>query len=246
MNRLNKSCRVVLGLGLVLFMSRHGAAALIVTEGAAWPAAPALQTFERTADNVTSERDVRFTRDLTQTFQVPNPIILDKIYIDVEEALPGKEVTVRLFTVADVNAAAVVEGVVLVNQTFTTSPGINTADGANDPLLVLEFDLTGVDEAALLPSLGAEGYALQLKRSGAGSAADDTLERAFKWHYNNRSATAVSIYANGRGYAIAGGGIDAGDDFLMALTAVPEPSAAGLALIAAGVLFSRRGGLKRG
>jgi hypothetical protein len=240
MSRLKSSCVLFFGLAVVLAAPRMGLAALIVNEGATWPAAPTVQTFDRTADNVTSERDARFTRDLTQTFQVPSALTLDKIYIDVEEAVGEKEVTVRLFQVADVNAASVSEGALLVSQAYTTSAGINTADGGNDPLLVLELDFTGADQVALLPSVGTEGYALQLKRTGAGSELDDTLQRAFKWHYNNRSATAVSIYANGRGYAIAGGGIDAGDDFLMAIVAVPEPSRMGLAAMAAGVLFGRR------
>jgi hypothetical protein len=240
MNCVKSSCILFLEMTVVLAAPRFGAAALIVNEGATWPALPAVQTFDRTADNVTSERDVRFTRDLTQTFQVPNAITLDKIYIDVEEAVAEKEVTVRLFQVADVNAASVVEGTLLVSQIYTTSAGINTADGANDPLLVLELDFTGADEVTLQPSVGTEGYALQLKRTGLGSDADDSAQRAFKWHYNNRSATAVSIYANGRGYAIAGGGIDAGDDFLMAIAAVPEPSGLGLAVMAAGVLFGQR------
>jgi hypothetical protein len=61
----------------------------------------------------------------------------------------------------------------------------------------------------------------------------------FKWHYNNRSATAVSIYPNGRGYQVVGTGIDAGDDFLMAIVAVPEPGAAALAVMAATVLLGR-------
>jgi hypothetical protein len=239
----------ILGVASILTAPLAGFAALIVNESSTWPAAPVIQTFERTNDNVTSERDVRHTRDLAQTFQVSNAFKIDKIFVDVEEAVANREYTVRLFTVPNVNAAdplvdpsnMAYMGTVLFSQIATTSAGINTADGGNNPLLALEFDLTGADEVTLPANTGTEGYALQILRTGEGAGRDGADpagdSRAFKWHYNNRAATAASIYANGRGYAISGGGIDAGDDFLMAITAVPEPAAIALGMIAAATMM---------
>ncbi len=237
-------------LAVVSFAPSRGLAALIVTEGATWPASPAVQTYARTDANVTSERDVRYIRDLAQTFQVASAIQVDKIYVDVEEAVANREYTLRMFTVADVNAAdplidpnnAGFTGTVLFSLTTTTSAGINTADGGNNPLLVLEFDLTGADEVMLSPSVGSAGYGFQILRTGDGRTNPDGTDpagdsRAFKWHYNNNG----NLFAGGRGYAIAGGGIDGQDDFLMAIVAVPEPSCVALAALGAcGLLRSRR------
>jgi len=240
MTRSRFSRALLFGLAFVLVAMPQAFGGLVVNEQSVWPSAPAIETFERTDGNIESERDMRFERDLTQTFQVTSPFQLDKIFIDYEEGLEGKEFTVRLFTVDDVNAAdpiidpdhASFTGSVLFSGlTHTTTAGIlmgNPPSGNNNVGAAMELDLTGPDEVFLAANTGTEGYAFQFQRTGAGSDVDDGAERAFKWHYNNND----DLYATGRGYAI-GGGPDAPDDFLMAIVAVPEPGTIALGLLAA-------------
>jgi hypothetical protein len=236
-----------LGFWLLVMTATPAAAGVTVNENAAWPSSPAIETFERTDANIESERDMRFDRDLTQTFQATSAFQVDKVYIDYEEGLEGKEISIRLFTVADVNAADPVidpddpsfSGTVLFSGlTHVTTSGIlmgSPPAGNNNVGAAMEFDLTGADEVMLSANTGTEGYAFQIQRTGLGSDVDDTAERAFKWHYNNND----DLYASGRGYAI-GGGPDAPDDFLMAIVAVPEPGALALVAMAAGGALKRR------
>jgi len=243
---ISRLSRLFFFLGVALLLApASGVAGLIVNENGTWPAAPVVETFARTDGNVNSERDARFNRDLTQTFQVSAPFQLDKVYIDYEEALPDKEITIRLFTVADVNAADPIidpdnpgfTGAILFSQMHTTSSGINTGDGGNNPFLVMEFDLTGADEVMLAANTGSEGYAFQIVRTGLGSDSDVGTERAFKWHYNSADQ---NFYTAGRAYAI-GGGPGALDDWLFAVQAVPEPGALAMGLFGAvGALLTVR------
>jgi hypothetical protein len=219
---------------------------LNVNQNSTWPAAPALQTIPRTDAGINSERDARFNRNLLQTFQVPSAFQIDKVFIDYEEGIADKEVTLRLFTAPDVNAATILEpenagfaGTVLIpGLTFSTTSAIITADGGNNPLGVLEFDLTGTDEVTLASSTGTAGYVFQLRRTGTGADIDDTAQRAFKWHFNSGG----SLYAGGRAFQVNGtGGPSTTSDFALAMTAVPEPSTMVLAVLAAsGVLAACR------
>lgn len=197
-------------------------AGVVINENATWPADPSFATFANNAGTIESERDVRFNRNLAQTFQLSAPLKLDKLYIDYEEGLPGKQVTIRIFTVDNANAGTLVQpesagfaGTVLVNHDITTTDAINTLDGNNDPLGVLEIDLTDADEITLPATTGTAGYCFQIVRSGTGSDLDVTEERAFKWHWNDED----NVYANGRGYAVNGGTIGALDDFIFAIVA---------------------------
>ena len=245
------SYALLFGLALFFMATAQTFAGLIVNEQSVWPSAPIIETFERTDANINSERDMRFNRDLTQTFQVASPFQLDKIFIDYEEGLEGKEFTIRLFTVADVNAADPIidpddptfTGTVLFSGlTHTTTAGIlmgNPPSGNNNVGAAMEFDLTGADEVFLAANTGTEGYAFQILRTGLGSDIDDGAERAFKWHYNSAD---LNFYPTGRAYAV-GGGPSALDDWLMAIKAVPEPATFALAAIAAAAaLLTRRRG----
>lgn len=235
--------RRVLMFGAMVAAAPVTHAGLVVNENSTWPASPAVETAPRTAAGITSERDVRFDRNLLQTFQVLSSFELDKIFIDYEEGIAGKEITIRLFTVPDVNGTTILDpgngsyvGTVLISGlTHTTTAGIATGDGGNDPLAVMEFDLTGADQVTLNPSTGTEGYAVQILRTGAGSTNDNTADRAFKWHFGSGIST-------GRAYQVNGtGGPSATSDFTMALVAVPEPSAAAiLGAGVAGLLLRRR------
>lgn len=197
-------------------------AGVVINENATWPADPAFTTFVPTAATIESERDVRFNRNLAQTFQLATPLKLDKLYIDYEEGIAGKQVTVRIFSVANVNAGTLIQpetggfsGTVFLSHDITTTDAINVLDGGNDPLGVLEIDLTDADEITLPATSGTEGYCFQIVRSGPGSTQDVTEERAFKWHWNDED----NLYANGRGYAVNGGTIGALDDFVFAIDA---------------------------
>lgn len=210
-------CATVLLLALSAASPRAG---LIVNDNAAWPATTYLQTFDRTDVNVEAERDARFTRNLAQTFQAGTAFKLDKIYIDYEEGIVGKEMTIRLFTVPNVNGTTLAQpgdaaftGTVLFSHTYVTSEFIITSDGGNNPLGVMEFDFTEADEITIPATTGTAGYAFQIVRSGAGSELDATGERAFKWHFNDND----NRYPGGRSFAITGGGVDANDDFLFAI-----------------------------
>ena len=207
-------------LATVLSVPMTTPGGVVVNELATWPADPILQTFPRTDANVEAERDVRFTRNLAQTFQTFNPLQIDKIYVDYEEGLASKEITIRIFSVADVNAGSLIQpedasftGTTYFSLVHTTTALIDMADAGNNPSGVLEFDLTGEDEVTLPANTGNAGYAFQLVRSGTGSEVDDGAERAFKWHFNDGN----NLYPNGRSYAIFGGGVDASDDFLFAI-----------------------------
>src|SRR5687768_13456427 len=94
----------VFSLATVLAFPARALAGLAVNENSAWPITRAVQTFGRTDGSVTSERDVRFTRNLAQTFQVGTSFQIDKVFIDYEEGVANKEFTIRLFSVANVNA----------------------------------------------------------------------------------------------------------------------------------------------
>jgi hypothetical protein len=242
MNHIHAHLRWFLTMG-ALAAAPVAHAGLVVNENSTWPTSPALETAPRTAAGITSERDVRFDRNVLQTFQVPSSFELDRIFIDYEEGLAGKEFTIRLFTVPDVNGTTILDpgngsyvGTVLIaGLTHTTTAGITTADGGNDPLAVMEFDLTGADQVTLNPSTGTAGYALQILRTGTGSTTDNTAERVFKWHFGGGIST-------GRAYQVNGsGGPGTTSDFTMALVAVPEPSTATVfAVGAAGLLLRRR------
>src|SRR5688572_20002887 len=108
-------------------------AAVVVNDNGEWPATPVVQTFDRTDAFVEAERDARFTRNLAQTFQLSAPVKLDKIFIDYEEGLAGKQLTLRLFTVANVGAGTLVQpgdaaftGTVLFSFDHTTTDSIFT------------------------------------------------------------------------------------------------------------------------
>jgi hypothetical protein len=194
-------------------------AGLIVNENSTWPSDPIFATFANTAALINNERDVRFNRNLGQTFQLARPQQINKIFIDYEEGIPGKEITIRLFSVADVNAATLIDpgaagfsGTVYFSFVYTTTDAIAPFDGGNNPLAVMEFDLTGADAVTLPATTGTAGYCFQIVRTGAGSTSDVTEERAFKWHWNDNG----NSYANGRANAVNGGGLDGNDDFIFA------------------------------
>ena len=151
----SKAARAIL-LSAALALPSMATAGVVVNENSFWPDDPVLATFANTAGNIEQERDVRFTRNLAQTFQLPHAQKVDKIFIDYEEGLANKEITIRLFSVDDVNSGTLIDpdnasfaGTVYFNLTHTTTDFINPLDGANDPLAVMEFDLTGTDEVTL-------------------------------------------------------------------------------------------------
>ncbi len=214
----------VVSLFCVLATPIAGLAGLTVNEVSTWPTAPTVATFARTDANIEAERDMRFTRDLSQTFQLNSAFKLDKIFIDYEEGLAGKEFTIHVFPVADVFASGLTVtpsdddllggGSGLVH---TTTASISIADAGNNQGAVMEFDLTGPDEIQLDVTSGTAGYAFQIERTGLGSDLDTAEERAFKWHHNSGE----NFFPSGRSTDVSGGPDGAGDDFLMALVAVP-------------------------
>ena len=163
------------------------------------------------------------SRSLAQTFQVNTTFTLDAVFIEYQapdQGYIGGTVSLRIFPVADVNAATLTASSgdllnvpILLDVTVRAAASFTSSSTVTS---VLKFDLTGVHEVTILANdlLGSpnSGYAIVLETADNGAS-----NRAlFTWQESNAGG-----FTNGRGYQI---GIGKTTDFAVALTSVHEPN----------------------
>jgi hypothetical protein len=181
-----------------------------------------------------NERNVHGARFNTQTFQVGTTFTLDAIYLEYQA--PGGGVyadgdfTLSIYNVADVSASTLSLGSLVVSGTFTSdattraAAGFTTSDSSTS---LLKFDFTGTDEVSLAATSGTAGYAIQFTTTTGTSPVFTGQRYGFS-----------DSYAGGSSYET--GAINAGLDYALAITAVPEPSAMALMGFAGVALLARR------
>ena len=182
-----------------------------------------------------NERNVHGARLNTQTFQVGTAFTLDAIYIEYQQPGSGPysdgDITLTIYTVADVNAATLTLGSSVVSGTFTSNSTTRASAGftsSNSATSLLKFDFTDTDQVSIAATSGTAGYALQFTTTSG-------TNPVFTWQRGGG-------YAGGSSFET--GAINSGLDYAVAITAVavPEPSsAAALAgALAAGVAMTGR------
>lgn len=167
-------------------------------------------------NNNFNERNVRNDRQNTQTFQVGTTFTLDAVYLEYENGgYNDGDITLGIYNVADVTAGTLSLGSLMVSGTFTSNATTRAAAGftsSGDITSLLKFDFTDIDEVSLAATSGTAGYALQI-------ATTTGANPVFAWQ-----RAGGDLYSGGSSYEA--GGINAGLDYAMAITAaaVPEPS----------------------
>lgn len=201
--------------------------------GAQWPATAPVRTTDFTPTALT--RGVRSDRIHAQTFQVASAISVDRIFLGYSwEANVDFPFQVRLVEVDDVFATAYTPGTEVAAP--VSIPGaVNepNPDTINNPLkgyaLKLHWDpnSSGGQPLTLSPRAGNQGYAIEVVGSGLGGGTSPI----------SMMYVGSDTYGFGRPYEMQNGvavkNPPANNEFQVAITAVPEPTAAVLAICAA-------------
>ncbi len=230
----NKSLLPVLATLAMSAMPVH--AAITLSTVSSWPTSPDLSVITPTqaaSGNTGNTIALQDNRRLTQTFQLSDPLILEKMYISVTSLAQNRDFTISIFSVADTNAGTAgptpPSG---TNLLATVSLNTGTLSTGNQ---FLEFSFTGADAITLAASTGTAGYAVQLNR------ADGTVP--FNWVKYRQGSSGTDLYADGQAYSTNFSDSWAGNsDFTLAFsgTVIPEPTTALLGGLGFLMLLRRR------
>jgi hypothetical protein len=202
-------------------------AGISLTADPSYPASPAFFSLDPEPLTV-AQRGVTATRQLRQTFQLSQSIIVSDITVSL--ALSGTDggLVLNFFEVADVNATTWTAGSLVKSLTLATSVDLPTSTAR------VGLSLTGADTFTLLQrDSGTLGYGIEIANVDGVSTIGNVR------HSNN----GVDNFTGGRFYTESGGQSGAGDrDFGLALVGapVPEPGVCLLAGLGATGLFLLR------
>lgn len=192
---------------------------------------PANSSVYTTTGDGFNERNVNGNRQNTQTFQVGTPFTLDAIYLEYQSGgYSDGDFTLSIYNIADVNAATLSLGSLVLSGTFTSDATTRAAAGftsSSSATSLLKFDFTGSDEVLIGATSGTTGYAIQFTTTTGGNA-------VFAWQRGGG-------YAGGSSYEA--GAINDGLDYALAITAAPVPEPSTMALSGMGglaMLFALR------
>ena len=229
----NKSFLPILAALAMSAMPVH--AAITISTVSSWPTSPDLSVITPTqaalgdASNTIALQSDRF---LTQTFQLSDPLILEKMYISVTSLVQNRAFTISIFSVADTNAGTAGTPPSGTNLLATVSLSTGTLSAGTQ---FLEFSFTGADAITLAASTGTAGYAVQLNRN------DTTVP--FNWVKHRSGSSGTDRYVEGQAYSTNFADSWAGNsDFTLAFsgTVIPEPTTALLGGLGFLMLLRRR------
>lgn len=207
-------------VGLTVCLGTSAPAAT-VTNGVAWPTAPAAETVDVNSLANTSGRFIKDTRQIRQTFQTDQDIALTGIVLSFDNYSTNLEFTIKFFEVSDIEADTWSAGN-QVGSTITVNTGPDTPGATN-----MLISLTAGEQFTLAQrNSGVEGYGVELE--SVGTADTGSWLHAFDG----------TDYAPGRYYKEDGTGQALANDMGIAL--VPEPASGAMALVGLGVLAMRR------
>lgn len=209
-----------------LTLPAAAAVTIAVNAGGTYPLTPSTQTVTDAQTN--NRRNVQDTRTLAQSFTATSSFQIASIFLTYHAGVASDAFSFDLISVANVNATGnTITGTSLIGgpRTLTLPSNITTTDPAApaDAGFPLQFAFSG--DAVNLTS--GQGYAIVF-------TADGNL--SFKWKYNSSGTNA---YSGGRFFDSTGTG-GPSDDAVLAVTAVPEPSAALLLGLGSLCLLIRR------
>lgn len=126
----------------------------------------------------------------TQTFRVGQNIAVDKIIIEIEDAVAARQIELKLFNVANTNAEPLALGTLVQSAKYTFASD-NAFISSPDKELWLNWDL---DPNVTLTAANPAGYALQMVDSGAtGVGVNSDIE----WTgYRNNPYAGGGMYRN--------------------------------------------------
>ncbi len=209
--------------GAALFAGSASGAIVINAQAGAWPSSPQVEEQNASA-NLSEEFGTSGEQNLTQTFEVltANTLNVETIYIRYKLGVVGKDFTLAIYEVADVDAGTLTLGnPVFQSGTLTTPANIVTANNET----TMSFDVSG-ESVSLSPTNGTNGYAFHL-------VGTDSNTKVFNWLRAANVGSAGIAYQEGSAIFGSEGGRDFG--FAIEGTVIPEP--ASLALLGLGGLL---------
>jgi len=228
----NKSLLPVLATLAMSALPVH--AAITISTVASWPTSPDLSVITPTqaaGGDSSNAMAMLGNRQLTQTFQLSEPLVLEKMYISVTGLLQNQAFTISIFSVADTNAGT--EGTPPSGTNLLATASLNTGSLTTGTQF-LEFSFGGDDAITLAASTGTAGYAVQLN-SAASTA-------PFNWVMHRRGTSGPDLYPEGQAYSSHFGTWAANSDFTLAFSGevIPEPTTALLGGLGFLMLLRRR------
>jgi hypothetical protein len=221
---------VLVAAGILAFTSSAQAALVYVdsNSGPEWPAVAPVRTSNLSTQG---SRGVRSNRIHAQSFQLASPIDVSRIYLGYQwNSDTGTNTSIRIVEVDDVFATSYTPGAVVASTVLvppTAQPNAGPSPIIDAIELLWDPSLSGGMPLALSPRTGNEGYAIEVI-GGADSGSPIALI-----HRQTVPPTLGGTYAFGRAWEMQNGSpvqMSENHDFVLVITAVPEPSAIALAI----------------